>query len=191
MQLTTQLVTPRPQVTEPGFEISVTIADPPAKRRKALGGMGAVAVCLAVIGGGIWLWDSVKYRFQPKRFGVVVPGEVYRSGQISRWQFVPTVEKHGIDVVIDLNGTDRRDEDQAAEIAAYEFLGLEHHRFKLRGNGTGDVRNYVRAIVTLAECHRDGKTVLVHCHAGTQRTGSVVAAYRVLVLNEDPQAAYA
>ena len=29
----------------------------------------------------------------------------------------------------------------------------------------GDPSLVERAIVTLAECHRDGKTVLVHCHA--------------------------
>jgi protein tyrosine/serine phosphatase len=139
---------------------------------------------------GIATWDAVKYRFIPKRFGVVVPGEIYRSGQISQYQFTPTIRTHGIDVVIDLNGVDPTDVDQAAEIAAYDALGIENHRFKLEGNGTGVVENYVNAIAMLAECHRAGKSVLVHCHAGTQRTGSVVAAYRVLVLGESPQAAF-
>lgn len=149
-----------------------------------------VVACVALIGGGIGVWDAVKYRFIPKRFGVVVPGEVYRSGQMSQYQFIPTIQKHGIDVVIDLNGVEPADVDQAAEIAAYEALGLENYRFKLEGNGTGIVKNYVNAIVTLATCHREGKSVLVHCHAGAQRTGSVVAAYRVLVLGDSPQDAY-
>jgi predicted protein tyrosine phosphatase len=160
-------------------------------RRSAWRASLAVIAGIAVIGGGIAGWDAVKYRFIPKRFGVVVPGEIYRSGQISQYQFAPTIRKHGIDVVIDLNGVDPADVDQAAEIAAYETLGVENYRFKLEGNGTGVVENYVNAIATLAECHRAGKSVLVHCHAGTQRTGSVIAAYRVLVLGESPQAAYA
>lgn len=161
------------------------------RRRKVLAVWFALVGGVALIGAGVGVWDAVKYRFLPKRFGVVVPGEVYRSGQISRWQFAPTVEEHGIEVVIDLNGVEPADEDQAAEIAAYDRLGLEHHRFKLEGNGTGDVTNYVEAIATLAKCHHEGKTVLVHCHAGTQRTGSVVAAYRVLVLGQSPRDAYA
>jgi protein-tyrosine phosphatase len=151
----------------------------------------ALAAGLTAVGAGIGVWDAVKYRFIPKRFGVVVPGEVYRSGQISRWQFEPTVRKYDIDAVIDLNGIDPADPDQAAEIASYERTGVEHHRFQLRGDGTGSVENYVEAVATLAECRRDGKTVLVHCHAGTQRTGSVVAAYRVLVLGQSPREAYA
>lgn len=159
-------------------------------RRSAWRGWLTIIAAVAAIGAGIAAWDAVKYRFIPKRFGVVIPGEVYRSGQISQYQFEPTIRKHGIDVVIDLNGVEPTDVDQAAEIAAYDTLGLEHHRFKLEGNGTGVVDNYVNAIATLAECHRDGKSVLVHCHAGTQRTGSVVAAFRVLVLGESPKAAY-
>ena len=149
-----------------------------------------VLAALLAVGAGIGIWDAVKYRFIPKRFGEVLAGSVYRSGQISRWQFAPTVAKHGIDVVIDLNGIEPGDEDQQAEIAAYERLGLENFRFPLSGNGTGVVENYVAAIATLAERHAAGKTVLVHCHAGTQRTGSVVAAFRVLVLGQDPHDAY-
>lgn len=159
-------------------------------RRPAWRAWLAIIAGVAAIAAGIATWDAVKYRFIPKRFGVVVPGEVFRSGQISQYQFAPTIRKHGIDVVIDLNGVDPADVDQAAEIAAYDALGIENYRFKLEGNGTGVVENYVNAIVTLAECHRAGKSVLVHCHAGTQRTGSVVAAYRVLVLGESPQAAF-
>ncbi len=160
-------------------------------RRPAWRAWLAIIAGVAAIAGGIAGWDAVKYRFIPKRFGVVVPGEIYRSGQISQDQFAPTIRTHGIDVVIDLNGVDPTDVDQAAEIAAYDALDIENYRFKLEGNGTGVVESYVNAIATLAECHRAGKSVLVHCHAGTQRTGSVVAAYRVLVLGESPQAAYA
>lgn len=148
-------------------------------------------VVVLVVALGALGWDAVKYRFIPKRFGVVVPGEVYRSGQMSKWQFVPTVQKNDIDVVIDLNGVDPADEHQAAEIAAYRDHEIENYRFQLMGNGTGRVETYVDAVAQLAECYRDGKSVLVHCHAGTQRTGSVVAAFRVLVLKESPQEAYA
>ena len=43
-----------------------------------------IGVIVAVIGGGIWVWEEVlEDRLIPKRFGVVVPGSIYRSGQLS------------------------------------------------------------------------------------------------------------
>ena len=38
----------------------------------------------------------------------------------------------------------------------------------------------------VARSEREGKTVLVHCYAGSQRTGGVVALYRLLVLHWTP-----
>lgn len=150
-------------------------------------------ICLAIVGivlGGIFIWDTFKYRYIPKRFGTVIPGEIYRSGQISKWMFEPTIQKYGIDTVIDLNGIAKDDQHQQAEIASYETLNLNHHRHILAGNGTGMVENYVDALETMAKAHRNGETILVHCAAGAQRTGSVTAAYRVLVLGDPPQKAY-
>ena len=163
---------------------------PSGERKSWRAGITIIAI-LGLIGGGIAVWESVEYRFIPKRFGVVIPGEIYRSGQISRWMFEPTVKKYGIDTVIDLNGVAKNDLNQQAEIASYETLDLNHYRIKLHGNGTGEVENYIEAIATLAKAHRNGETVLVHCHAGTQRTGSVLAAYQILVLGASPEAMYA
>lgn len=149
-----------------------------------------IVALVALVGVGIGVYDAVKYRFIPKRFGTVIPGEIYRSGQISRWMFEPTVKKYGIETVIDLNGIAKNDLDQQAEIASYETMNLNHYRFKLNGNGTGDVDHYIEAVATLAKSHRAGETVLVHCHAGTQRTGSVLSMYRLLVLGAEPHSAY-
>jgi protein tyrosine/serine phosphatase len=38
---------------------------------------------------------------------------------------------------------------------------------------------------------REGKPVLVHCAAGAQRTGGVVALYRLLVQGKSPEFAFA
>lgn len=165
-----------------------TLSAPPLWKTRR--GWVTFLVIVGIVLGGIFIWDSVKYRFIPKRFGTVIPGEIYRSGQISQWMFEPTIKKYGIDTVIDLNGIAPDDPHQRAEIAFYETLHLNHHRCTLQGNGTGIVENYIDAIETLAKAHRNGETVLVHCAAGTQRTGSVTAAYRVLVLGESPQKAY-
>lgn len=147
---------------------------------------------LLIVVAAVLVWEEVlKYRFIPKRWGVVVPGKIYRSGQVSKWLIEDMLTKHGIRVVIDLNGIEPNDVHQKTEIEVINRLGLEHFRFALRGNGTGDICNYAKAIQVLVECEREGKPVLVHCAAGAQRTGGVVAAYRVLVKKEPPKKAYA
>ncbi|MEX0703933.1 MAG: dual specificity protein phosphatase family protein [Planctomycetales bacterium] len=153
--------------------------------------MLVLAFFLAGLAGTL-LWSEVlKYRFIVKRWGVVEPGLIYRSGQISKWLIEDTLERHDIAVVIDLNGIEAGDVHQPVEIETVARLGLEHHRFPLAGNGTGDVRMYAEAIRVIHESSRAGRPVLVHCSAGTQRTGGVIACYRMLVQKQPPGEAYA
>lgn len=141
-----------------------------------------VLACFLVGLAGTLLWSEVlKYRFIVKRFGVVEPGLIYRSGQISKWLIEDTLKQYEIAVVIDLNGIEVGDPHQPVEIETVERLGLELHRVPLAGNGTGDIRQYAEAIRLMHESTRAGRPVLVHCAAGTQRTGGVVACYRMLV----------
>lgn len=146
-----------------------------------------IVVAVTIIGIGVASWDAVKYRFVAKRFGVVVPGAILRSGQISKWMLEPTLEQNGIRAIIDLQSNDRFDEHQQAEIVAARELGIEHFRFPLRGDGTGDIEQYAAAVATLIRLEREQTTVLVHCAAGAQRTGGVVAYYRLLIEQRQPQ----
>ncbi len=149
---------------------------------------------ILIVGAAIWVWDElIKYRVIAKRWGEVVPGQIYRSGQISQWMVKKSLKNHDIQVVIDLTGAypgwvDQPD--QQAEKKAIEKLDIAHYRYPLGGDGTGDIRMYAEAIATLARCERDGKPVLIHCAAGAQRAGGVVATYRMLVRKESPQVAY-
>ena len=43
-----------------------------------------IGLIVAVVAAAIWTWEEVlEDRLIPKRFGVVVPGSIYRSGQLS------------------------------------------------------------------------------------------------------------
>ena len=155
--------------------------------------LGWLAVALAaVIGLGIALWETVlEDRLVAKRFGVVVPGEVFRSGQISQWMFEPTLKKYHIQAIIDMNGVEIDDPHQAAEIAYINRTHFEHYRYRLSGDGIGDIRNYAQALKTIQDCRAKHKPVLVHCSAGSQRTGGIVAMFRVLIQNRSPASAVA
>jgi len=124
---------------------------------------------------------ALRDRFVPKRWGVVEEGKIYRSGQLSRHLVKQMLESNGIQVVVDLTWDDPHEPNHVAEVAAIAELGIERRLCPLMSDGTGDVHIYARAVSELAAAARDGKTVLVHCAAGAQRTGGVVALYRMLV----------
>jgi hypothetical protein len=148
-------------------------------------------VLCAVLGAGIYVWDEfIKYRLFPKRFGVVVPELIFRSGQISKWVIGDVLDRHDIQLVIDLQANDTLDEHQQAEIDEIRRRGILLRRIPLSGDGTGDLESYAEAVALLAQAAASGQPVLVHCGAGAKRTGGVIAVYRVLVEGYSPAAAY-
>lgn len=136
---------------------------------------------------GIDGYKDLRDRLVPKRFGVVEAGKIYRSGQLHRALVRDTLAKNHIQVIIDLTHDDLSNVDQQAEQAAIRELGLQGFRFPMYGNGTGEVDQVAGAVAALAKAVHDGKPALVHCAAGAQRTGCVVATYRLLVKGDSPQ----
>jgi hypothetical protein len=63
--------------------------------------------------------------------------------------------------------------------------------FPLKCNGTSDIKKYAGVIAAIVDARKNGKPVLVHCAAGAQRTGGVIACYRMLVEKKQPSLAYA
>ena len=142
---------------------------------------------LLLIVGSVWLWEEVlEDRFIPKRFGVVEPGQIYRSGRLHRSLLEKTLRQYNIARIVDLTGGVPKDQDQQAEVHAAQALGIERVELYLEGDGTGDIRRYAEAIVFIHDAVRQNKPVLVHCSAGAQRTGGVIAAYRLLVQKKRP-----
>lgn len=151
-----------------------------------------ILLVIAIAGLVIWLWKNVlEDRLIPKRWGVVQAGEIYRSGRLSAALVKKMLRENNIAVIVDLTGDEPSDKDQNAEKEAAVELGIERLSFPLKGNGTGDINHYAYAIAAIVDAKRKGKPVLVHCAAGTQRTGGVIACYRMLVEKKSPSFAYA
>lgn len=135
-----------------------------------------ILIIVLVVAGGWRYWHKqLRHRLIPRRFGVVEQGQLYRSGKIHPELIRRVVEKNGIDVIVSLSGSYEPDEMVAEE------LGLELHQYRLHGDGTGDIRVYADAIENIVEATEQEKAVLVHCSAGTMRTGAAVAFYRMLI----------
>lgn len=145
-----------------------------------------LAGLIILVAGGIWCWTSVlKDRVIPKRFGVVEQGRIYRSGQLSAALSKKILAEHNIRVIVDLTANDLNNANQRAEKKAAAELNIRILRFPLSGKGTGDVNEYALAITAIADAQKNNLPVLVHCAAGSQRTGGVIAAYRLLVQKKD------
>jgi len=122
------------------------------------------------------------------RFGEVSPG-LYRGGRPGE-EDVAALRDMGIKTILDLEGglfaaeTDAvRQERGWAEAAGIDF---EHVPLSpLRAPRPARVEE---ALAVMADPAR--RPVFVHCHAGVDRTGFVVAAYRVKVEGWTPEKAY-
>ncbi|GAB4142181.1 MAG: hypothetical protein Tsb009_12320 [Planctomycetaceae bacterium] len=148
-----------------------------------------IGLSLLIAIGFTWWKTYAEDRFVPKRFGVVVPGTIYRSGQISKWQIENVLLKYNIKGIIDFQGFDWNEEHQQAELAVAWKYKIAVNRFPQSGDGTGNIVHYAEAIRIMSEYEAAGKPLLVHCAAGSQRTGAVVAFYRLLVQKKSPQEA--
>lgn len=150
-------------------------------------------VVLLVLGiGSAIAWNNgLRDQFIPRNFGVVEAGQLYRSGQISARLVEPTLRDHGIKTIVSLSASGAKPADVAAERKAVNDLGIDWELFPLRGNGTGSVETYAEAVAAIDRAKKEGKPVLVHCVAGAQRTGGVIAAYLLLVEKRSPAEVYA
>lgn len=142
---------------------------------------------VALASTSVWVWKGVlEHHLLLKRYGIVEQGKIYRSGQISSNLIEKFLERRDIKVIVDLTTDDANNTDQKGEAQAAAELGIEIVKLPLGGNGTGDINHYAQAIIAIVQAGRQSKPVLVHCVAGTQRTGGVIACYRLLVQKKDP-----
>jgi protein tyrosine phosphatase (PTP) superfamily phosphohydrolase (DUF442 family) len=130
---------------------------------------------------GAWVWETTaKDQLVPRRFVEVSPGLLYRSGEIAPRLIEDVLRENHIDLVVAL----LHDADRPAAIAEREAaraLGIERIVIPLRGDGTGRVDRFAKAVAAIARARQQDRTVLVHCAAGARRAGAVVATYLLLV----------
>jgi protein-tyrosine phosphatase len=145
-----------------------------------------IGITVLVIGGSV-LWHKVlKDQFVAKRWGQVETG-LYRSGQLSTGMCEPTLKDNNIQVIINLCSAQPNDPEDVNEKQVAQELGIDREHFPMPGDGTGTLEAYVAAETKLITSMREKKNTLVHCSAGTQRTGGVIASYRLLVEGAKPQ----
>jgi protein tyrosine phosphatase (PTP) superfamily phosphohydrolase (DUF442 family) len=151
-----------------------------------------VLALAAVVAGAGLLWaNAVWPHVAPKNFGVAhvdAQRQIYRSGQLTVAATAKVVRRYGVRTIVDL-GTHEPDSpgDRIAQKTA-EALGVQRYRLELEGDATGDPNDYVAALRIMAD--PAAQPVLVHCGAGSERTGCVIALYRQIEQGWDADLAY-
>lgn len=163
-----------------------TLTAPAEKSPPAYGLVLTITTVLTlVLGWLLWVQD-VKDRVYPRNFSVVEPGALYRSGRLSEAQAEPTLRDNRIAVVVSLiNDGDQPDSARPMK-EAIEKLKIQRSIFSMSGDGISTPQKYADAIEAIATAHKAGKPVLVHCMAGAQRTGGVIAVYELLIRKSSP-----
>ncbi|MFG0294242.1 MAG: hypothetical protein ACF8MJ_13965 [Phycisphaerales bacterium JB050] len=118
---------------------------------------------------------AAKRRFGLPNFGVVEEGRIYRSAQLTESGLRRVVSEYGIRTVIALNEQDAIGE---REERICRELGVSRLAFPWVGDGSVPPEVAARTMFAIAE--QDHWPLLIHCHAGAQRTSTVVLLYRYL-----------
>lgn len=132
----------------------------------------STAIIALLIGG----WAG--YLRLSGNFHLVENGTVYRSGQLSGDQFVDRIRANGIRTIINLRGNNAGRSWYEDEIKASATAGVTHIDFPISSGRqltddqiahlTDHLRNAVRPI-------------LIHCEAGSDRTGLASALYELVI----------
>jgi protein tyrosine/serine phosphatase len=132
-------------------------------RRKLIGLPALVLVGVAAAG----LFFREKSR-------VVVPGRVYRSGQLSPEELEETMDRHGIRAILNLRGEKQDREWYRREVEVAGRRGVVHRSVDLLPERLPS-RPALAAMIDYLETLPE--PILIHCAAGVDRTGfaSVVA----------------
>jgi tyrosine-protein phosphatase SIW14 len=163
--------------------------------RKTIAIAVGIPLLIALAVGGWYFsqhYDERNYFFN---FGVVVPGKLFRSGQLKPKNFEELAEKHGIKSIICLRGKEDSDVYALAKERGVKILGVELTAKRppkpeqlelimkaLSGASfkPSDYSGQIRQGLGL-----EGDTVrleppyVIHCAAGADRTGYIVAVYRI------------
>ena len=111
----------------------------------------------------------------PRRFAIVEPGRVYRSGEVTPRQLDHLKREYGIRTVLSLLNPEAPE--TVAEKEAAERLGLRWVNVPLPGSGASRPEDRARIKEVLLD--PDAAPLLVHCAAGTNRTGLAIGLYRL------------
>jgi uncharacterized protein (TIGR01244 family) len=144
----------------------------------------AVRTGLAIAGAGALFATYVGLLILSGNFHEVLPGQLYRSAQLSGARMGEEIDRYGIKTVINLRGENLGQAWYDDEVAATAAHGATHIDFGIsaRRDLTPEETQQLLTLLKTAE-----QPILVHCMSGADRTGlaSAIFLQQVAGLDED------
>ena len=131
----------------------------------------AFALLLALVAGA-HAQAEARYKELPNFHQV--NAQLYRGGQPARGALT-TLARMGVKTIINLRGADERTRAEEQEALA---LGLHYYNIPLPGLSRPDLATVERVLALIADTQ--AQPVLIHCKRGADRTGTIIACYRIL-----------
>ncbi len=107
-------------------------------------------------------------------FHTVLPGELYRSAQVSPEQIATHRTEQGIRSILNLRGAYPGEAWYDDEISASAAQGIVHADFKLSASTALSPDEVTRLIALMRDLP---KPLLIHCRSGADRTGLAASLY--------------
>jgi protein tyrosine/serine phosphatase len=111
-------------------------------------------------------------------FHAIDEGVIYRSGQLSGSQFSEEIRKYGIKTILNLRGNNIGRSWYDDEIKASNAARIRHIDYPI-SSGTDLTDNQVAELTDILRTAP--RPILIHCEAGSDRTGLISALYKLLV----------
>jgi len=142
----------------------------------------AIVSGVIVVAGGLFLTSLQLFG----NFHTVIPGELYRSAQMTPEQLMTYTADYGIKTVINLRGDGGAKKWYTGEKAESSRLGIDHIDFPMSAKKplTREQTQQLAEILRTAP-----KPILIHCKAGSDRTGFASALYLAAVKGMDVEEA--
>jgi protein tyrosine/serine phosphatase len=128
-----------------------------------------ILLVLTIITTG-YVW----YRVATRNFHTVVPGTVYRAGQMTEGQWAASIQQHAIKSLLNLRGEHRGAGWYQGEIRTAAQFGVTHYDVKISAIREVDTGTLETILAILRQA---SKPLLIHCRSGADRSGLIAALY--------------
>lgn len=140
------------------------------KNKRGIVGYLAAGLVLSALALGA----HVAHILYTDNFHSVVPGQVFRSGQMGPVELASCIRRHGIRSIVNLRGEHPECQWFREELATANQWQVLHQSIRLSSRKQVDEANMAELINIL---RRAPKPVLIHCDGGADRTGFAAAIY--------------